>query len=124
MLNLLRRAARGFVPLTVDANWRASDDIIWIDLVDPTPDEEAAVEAAYGIDLPTREEARRLEPSSRLYQEASATFLPPTLVASIHGMNFDILPELHWMMGYPWALLLMVISGVAPFLWFKKKGFL
>ena len=46
MLNLLRRAARGFAPLTVDANWRASDDIIWIDLVDPTPDEEAAVEAA------------------------------------------------------------------------------
>lgn len=317
MLNLLRRAALGFVPLTVDANWRASDDIIWIDLVDPTPDEEAAVEAAYGIDLPTREEARHLEPSSRLYQEAGATFLtatllaraeephpvaspvtlvlvndvlitiryeplkaftifaercahapvadggeaalelldaiversaevlerqsnqvhetsvaifnrppgntfgpllsdlaraqsitslarkslvslsrlssfaalaqefqkdesrrghliaiqhdiqaltehasftsghisflldaalglinieqnsiikffsvvavvflPPTLVASIYGMNFDIMPELHWVMGYPWALLLMVISGVAPFLWFKKKGFL
>ena len=81
MLNLLRRAARGFVPLTVDANWRASDDIIWIDLVDPTPDEEAAVEAAYGIDLPTREEARHLEPSSRLYQEAGATFLTATLLA-------------------------------------------
>ena len=317
MLNLLRRAARGFVPLTVDANWRASDDIIWIDLVDPTPEEEAAVEAAYGIDLPTREEARHLEPSSRLYQEDGATFLtatllaradqphpvaspvtlvllsdvlitiryeplkaftifaercahapvndggeaalelldaiversaevleaqaslvhetsvavfnrppssafgpllsdlaraqsitslarkslvslsrlssfaalapefqkddsrrshliaiqhdiqaltehasftsghisflldaalglinieqnsiikffsvvavvflPPTLVASIYGMNFDVMPELHWVLGYPWALALMVVSGVAPFVWFKKKGWL
>ena len=60
----------------------------------------------------------------KIFSVASVALLPPTLVASIYGMNFDIMPELHWVMGYPWALLLMVISGVAPFLWFKKKGFL
>ncbi|KRB40676.1 CorA family divalent cation transporter [Phenylobacterium sp. Root700] len=317
MLNLLRRTARGFVPQTVDADWRASDDAIWIDLVNPTAEEERAVEEAYGLDLPTREETKHLEPSSRLYQESGATFLtatllaradephpvatpvtlvlandvlitiryeplkaftifaercahapvadggeaalelldaiversaevleqqsnlvhetsvaifnrppstafgpllsdlaraqsitstarkslvslsrlssfaalaqefqkdegrrghltsiqhdiqalteqssftsghisflldaalglinieqnsiikffsvvavvflPPTLVASIYGMNFDLMPELKWAMGYPWALVLMVISGVAPFIWFKKKGWL
>ncbi len=317
MLNLLRRAARGFVPQTVDADWRVSDDVIWIDLVNPTAEEERAVEEAYGLDLPTREETKHLEPSSRLYQESGATFLtatllaradephpvatpvtlvlandvlitiryeplkaftifaercahapvadggeaalelldaiversaevleqqsnlvhetsvaifnrppstafgpllsdlaraqsitstarkslvslsrlssfaalahefqkddgrrshltsiqhdiqalteqssftsghisflldaalglinieqnsiikffsvvavvflPPTLVASIYGMNFDLMPELKWAMGYPWALVLMVISGVAPFIWFKRKGWL
>ena len=60
----------------------------------------------------------------KFFSVVAVVFLPPTLVASIYGMNFDIMPELHWVMGYPWALLLMVISGVAPFLWFKKKGFL
>lgn len=317
MLNLLRRAARGFAPLTISKGWRPTDDVIWIDLVSPTREEETAVEEAYGIELPTREETAHLEPSSRLYQEGGATFLtatllarvdeprpvatpvtfvlladvlitiryeplrafsifaqrcnhipladggeaalelldaiversaevlelqsslvhetsvaifnrppstafgplltdlaraqsitsmarkslvslsrlssfaalapefqkdesrrshltsvqhdiqaltehasftsghisflldaalglinieqnsiikffsvvavvflPPTLVASIYGMNFDEMPELHWLFGYPWALLLMVISGVAPFLWFKKKGWL
>ncbi|WP_327082830.1 CorA family divalent cation transporter [Phenylobacterium sp. Root77] len=51
-------------------------------------------------------------------------FLPPTLVASIYGMNFDVMPELHWILGYPLALLLMVITGVTPFIWFKRKGWL
>ncbi|HEY9234282.1 MULTISPECIES: magnesium transporter CorA family protein [Phenylobacterium] len=317
MMNLLRRATRGFVPHVVSGEWRPTDDIVWIDLQSPTPEEEAAVEAAYGVDLPTREETARLEPSSRLYQENGATFLtatllarvdephpvatpvtfvlidnvlitiryeplkaftifaqrcahvpvndggdaalelldaiversaevlelqsslthetsiaifnrppstafgplltdlsraqsitsmvrkslvslsrltsfgalapefqrdearrshltsiqhdvqaltehasftsghisflldaalglinieqnsiikffsvvavvflPPTLIASIYGMNFKIIPELHWAYGYPWALLLMVISGVAPFIWFKRKGWL
>jgi len=317
MLNLLRRSARGFATEPAGVDWRPGDDIIWIDLISPTPEEERAVEGAYGIDLPTREEAAHLEPSSRLYQENGATFLtatllaradephpvatqvtfvlidgvlitvryeplkafsifaqrcahvqvsdggeaalelldaiversaevleqqsslvhetsvaifnrppstafgplltdlsraqsitsmarkslvslsrlasfaalapefqkdserrthlttiqhdiqaltehssftsghisflldaalglinieqnsiikffsvvavvflPPTLVASIYGMNFDVMPELHWIVGYPWALLLMVVSGVAPFVWFKKKGWL
>ena len=317
MLYLLRRGARGFAPQTIGQDWRPQDDVIWIDLVDPTPEEERAVEGVYGVDLPTQEETRHLEPSSRLYQEDGATFLtatllaradephpiatpvtlvlldgvlitiryaplkaftifaqrcahapvidggeaalelldaiversaevlelqsnlvhetsvaifnrpsssafgplltelaraqsitsmarkslvslsrlasfgalapefqkeesrrshltsiqhdiqaltehssytsghisflldaalglinieqnsiikffsvvavvflPPTLVASIYGMNFDVMPELHWVLGYPLALLLMVITGVTPFIWFKKKGWL
>lgn len=315
MLNLLRRGARGFVTQAVSPDWKLSEDAIWIDLIDPSQEEEAAVEQAFGLDLPTREETKHLEPSSRLYQEAGATFLtatllakaddphpivtpvtlvlandvlitiryvelrafsifaqrcahapvddggeaalelldaiveraaevleqeanfvhetsvaifnrppsnafgklmsdlaraqsvtsmvrkslvslsrlssfaalapefqkddsrrshltsiqhdiqaltehssftsghisflldaalglinveqngiikffsvvavvflPPTLVASIYGMNFDVMPELHWLHGYPWALLLMLISGVAPYVWFKRKG--
>jgi magnesium transporter len=317
MLNLLRRTGRGLAPETVGEGWRPGEDIIWIDLVSPTPEEERAVEQAYGVDLPTRAETAHLEPSSRLYQEDSATFLtatllaradephpvatpvtfvlladvlitiryeplrafsifsqrcanvaiadggeaalelldavvercaevleqqsalvhetsvaifnrppstafgplltdlsraqsitsmarkslvslsrlasfaalapelqkqegrrshlisiqhdiqaltehssftsghisflldaalglinieqnsiikffsvvavvflPPTLVASIYGMNFDVMPELHWILGYPLALLLMVITGVTPFIWFKRKGWL
>jgi len=54
----------------------------------------------------------------------AVVFLPPTLVASIYGMNFDHMPELHWLLGYPFAMLLMVLTAIAPFWWFKKKGWL
>jgi len=51
-------------------------------------------------------------------------FLPPTLVASIYGMNFDFMPELHWPVGYPFALVLMIISAAVPFYYFKRRGWL
>ncbi|MCI0408925.1 MAG: magnesium transporter CorA, partial [Acidobacteria bacterium] len=49
---------------------------------------------------------------------------PPTLIASIYGMNFARMPELSWGLGYPLALLLMVASGLAPYWYFKRKGWL
>ncbi len=317
MLSILRRGVGGFLVETPIPRWRPPEDVVWIDLLSPSREEELAVEEAFGIDLPTREEMAHLEPSSRLYQEDGATFLtatllahsdehhpiatpatfvlvkgvlvtiryealrafsifaqrcehtpiadgadamldlldavveraaevleresarvqddsvaifqrppstafaplltdlaraqsvtsmirkslvslsrlasfaalahevaaaedhrahlvsiqhdvqaliehsgflsghiaflldaalglinieqnsiikffsvvavvflPPTLVASIYGMNFDVMPELHWAVGYPLALALMVVTGVTPFLWFKKKGWL
>ena len=51
-------------------------------------------------------------------------FLPPTLVASIYGMNFDYMPELKWLLGYPWAIGLMILSAVLPYVFFKKRGWL
>ncbi|TBW55989.1 magnesium/cobalt transporter CorA [Marinobacter halodurans] len=60
----------------------------------------------------------------KIFSIAAVVFLPPTLVASIYGMNFDVMPELHWIGGYPWALGLMVMAGIAPYLYFKKKGWL
>lgn len=60
----------------------------------------------------------------KIFSIAAVVFLPPTLVASIYGMNFRFMPELQWLMGYPWALGLMVISGVAPYWFFKRKGWL
>jgi magnesium transporter len=51
-------------------------------------------------------------------------FLPPTLVASAYGMNFEFMPELKWVFGYPLAVLLMVVSAVLPYLFFKRKGWL
>jgi magnesium transporter len=60
----------------------------------------------------------------KIFSVVSVVFLPPTLVASMYGMNFKIMPELEWTFGYPWALLLMVVSAVAPFLYFKRKGWL
>jgi magnesium transporter len=50
--------------------------------------------------------------------------MPPTLVASIYGMNFEHMPELKWLLGYPWALLLMLLSAVCPYLFFRWRGWL
>jgi magnesium transporter len=60
----------------------------------------------------------------KIFSVAAVVFLPPTLVASIYGMNFDHMPELRWPYGYPYALGLMVLSAVLPYLFFKRKGWL
>jgi magnesium transporter len=60
----------------------------------------------------------------KLFSVVAVIFLPPTLVASIYGMNFQHMPELEWIFGYPWALGLMVVSAVAPLLWFRRKKWL
>ncbi|SBS25705.1 Magnesium transport protein CorA [Marinomonas spartinae] len=60
----------------------------------------------------------------KIFSIASVVFLPPTLVASIYGMNFHIMPELNWTYGYPAALGLMVCSGFAPYWYFKHRGWL
>lgn len=60
----------------------------------------------------------------KIFSVAAVIFLPPTLVASIYGMNFEMMPELGWTLGYPLALGLMVVSAVIPYLFFKRKGWL
>ncbi len=50
--------------------------------------------------------------------------IPPTFIASLYGMNFKNIPELQWQWGYQYALALMVVTGVAPLVWFKIKGWL
>lgn len=60
----------------------------------------------------------------KLFSWAALVFLPPTLVAGIYGMNFDVLPELHWSFGYPLALAVMLASAVLPLLYFKKRGWI
>jgi magnesium transporter len=60
----------------------------------------------------------------KIFSIAAVVFLPPTLVASIYGMNFHFMPELQWAWGYPLAIALMVVSGIAPYLLFKRKGWL
>lgn len=59
-----------------------------------------------------------------IFSIVAFVFLPPTLIASIYGMNFDAMPELHSPWGYPLALVAMVISAVAPYLWFRRRGWL
>ena len=58
----------------------------------------------------------------KFFAMATVLLMPPTLVGAIYGMNFEHMPELRWAYGYPLALLIMVISGLAPFLWFRRKG--
>lgn len=60
----------------------------------------------------------------KIFSIAAVVFLPPTLVASAYGMNFKHMPELEWLVGYPWALGLMILAGLAPYLFFKHKGWL
>src|SRR5689334_17426478 len=81
MLNVLRRGQTGFTTEAAAAGWKPDADVVWIDLLKPTREEELAVEAALGLELPTIEEMEALEPSSRLYQEAGATFMTATLLA-------------------------------------------
>jgi magnesium transporter len=60
----------------------------------------------------------------KIFSVAAVVFLPPTLVASIYGMNFEFMPELGWRFGYPFAILLMILSAVLPYLYFKRRGWL
>jgi magnesium transporter len=52
----------------------------------------------------------------------SVVGVPPTLVASIYGMNFKNMPELDWSWGYPYGLAVIAISALAPLIWFKWRG--
>lgn len=60
----------------------------------------------------------------KLFTVMTVVFMPPTLIASLYGMNFRIMPELDWRMGYPFALLLMVLSSGMTLLYFKRKNWL
>ena len=60
----------------------------------------------------------------KIFSIAAVCLMPPTLVASLYGMNFKNMPELEWMLGYPMAVGLMLMTGIAPFLYFRKKGWL
>lgn len=60
----------------------------------------------------------------KIFSVAAVIFLPPTLVASIYGMNFTFMPELHMRYGYPMALAFMVLSAIIPYAFFRRKGWL
>ena len=60
----------------------------------------------------------------KIFSVASVALLPPTLIASIYGMNFQFMPELDKTWGYPFALALMVASAVVPMWYFRKRGWL
>ena len=60
----------------------------------------------------------------KIFSVASVAFLPPTLIASVYGMNFAVMPELQWRFGYPLAILLMIGCGVAPLWYFRRRGWL
>ncbi|GGB54216.1 magnesium transport protein CorA [Tistrella bauzanensis] len=60
----------------------------------------------------------------KIFSVVAVVFLPPTLIASIYGMNFEVMPELSWTIGYPLALMLMVGSAIMPYWLFKRRGWL
>jgi magnesium transporter len=60
----------------------------------------------------------------KIFSVASVALLPPTLIASIYGMNFQFMPELAHEWGYPYALVLMLASAIVPMWYFRKRGWL
>ena len=60
----------------------------------------------------------------KFFSVAAVIFLPPMVIASVYGMNFALIPELRWVWGYPFALVLMFLSAVLPYYYFKRKGWL
>jgi magnesium transporter len=60
----------------------------------------------------------------KTFTVASVALMPPTLIASIYGMNFEFMPELKLAFGYPLALVLMIVSAIMPILYFRRKGWL
>ena len=60
----------------------------------------------------------------RVLTVVATFFFPPTLIGTIYGMNFEVMPELKWFFGYGFALLLMVVSAIGPYFYFKRKGWL
>ncbi|WP_027016932.1 magnesium/cobalt transporter CorA [Comamonas composti] len=60
----------------------------------------------------------------KIFSVASVALLPPTLIASVYGMNFAHMPELHWEYGYVYVVILMIASALGPMLYFRKRGWL
>ena len=60
----------------------------------------------------------------RILTVATTVFFPPTLLGTMWGMNFKMMPELSWPLGYPFAIFLMLASAALPYLYFKRRGWL
>jgi magnesium transporter len=60
----------------------------------------------------------------KIFSVAAVVFMPPTLIASIYGMNFKHMPELGWELGYPLAIVLMILAAVLPYYFFRWRKWL
>jgi magnesium transporter len=60
----------------------------------------------------------------KVFSVWAVVLMPPTLIGSVYGMNFDHMPELHWIFGYPMALFAMLVAMAVPLWWFRRKGWL
>jgi magnesium transporter len=60
----------------------------------------------------------------KIFSVAAVVFLPPTLIASIFGMNFKHMPELEWVFGYPMSIGMMIMAAILPYWYFKRRGWL
>ena len=60
----------------------------------------------------------------KIFSIAAVVLMPPTVIASIYGMNFHFMPELSWRWGYPLSVFLMIAAGISPYIYFKRKGWL
>src|SRR5262245_22813794 len=83
MLSVFVLRREGLVRLDGELDDKLAEEALWVDLLNPTPDEEKQVERLLAIDIPTREEMREIEASNRFYEENGAVFLTATLVTKL-----------------------------------------
>lgn len=83
MIRLLERGADAATETTIDQDWVLPEDIIWIDMINPSRDEERLIEAQLELELPTREDMAEIEASSRLYREGQATYLTVEVITGL-----------------------------------------
>ena len=76
------------------------------------------------VDIRMAQSANQLNEVMKKLSAWAGIILVPTLIAGIYGMNFDHMPELHWTLGYPLALGMMVAAAVALYRGFRKRGWL
>ena len=60
----------------------------------------------------------------KIFSVVAVVLMPPTLIAGIYGMNFEHMPELRWLLGYPFALALILLSAVVPYWLARRSGWL
>ena len=87
------------------------------------PDDTARAAAERG-DAPLTEASLAQNEEVKKISAWAAILFAPTLVGTIYGMNFDHMPELHWLLGYPLALLLMLVTSLTLYVVFKRRGWL
>lgn len=80
MLKILRRKAKALETVKPGPRWKLPEDVVWIELIEPTREEELAVEKALKVDMPTRDEMVEIEPSSRLYKDRGATYMTASIL--------------------------------------------
>src|SRR5690606_13670422 len=83
MLNIYLPAAQGLQRMEPAEPATIPAEAVWLDLLEPTPQEEQLVEAALGIEIPTREEMKEIETSNRLYEENGALYMTTTVAAHL-----------------------------------------
>ena len=83
MLSVYCQASAGLKRIDRNPEAPLPEEAVWLDLLEPTVEEERLVEARLGLDIPTREEMREIESSSRLYEEAGALYLTATVVTKL-----------------------------------------
>ena len=83
MLNIFIQQPQGLARTTPGSPPKIPDEALWLDLLEPTQDEEKLVERELGIDVPTREEMKEIETSNRLYEDNGALYMTTTVAAQL-----------------------------------------
>jgi magnesium transporter len=90
MLKVFATRAQGLISLDASAQSIVPEDVVWIDLLEPTLEEEKAVESLLAVDVPTREEMKEIETSNRLYEDNGALYMTATVAAKLDTARPEI----------------------------------